>query len=89
MLQIGDHDLAYSWVSISPMLAKCALATTQSGAGSTYAALSEGVPVAVWPTTRNHEILGNFVQRAEAGMSFDELSSLGADEALHGETAYL
>ena len=53
---------------------------SQGGAGSTYAALQQGVPVAIWPSNRNHEILGRMLGHAGIGAFVTELADLRPDE---------
>ncbi len=44
------------------------LAITQGGAGSTYQALGHGTPVAIWPTHRNHQVLGKEIEKNGFGI---------------------
>ena len=71
-----ESRLVYSGIPIGPILQRSALAITQGGAGSTYAALLQGVPVAVWPSHRNHELLGEVLTRAGVGSLVTELVNL-------------
>ncbi|HGG03875.1 MAG TPA: hypothetical protein ENK28_00305, partial [Aliiroseovarius sp.] len=54
----GIVDYAAPMLPLQKIFPKVKLAVTQGGAGSTYQALSHGVPVIALPTHTNHEILG-------------------------------
>lgn len=75
----GKHDLVLSNVPLDSALRGAELAVTHGGAGSTYAALCEGVPVAVSPAHRNHEILGEVLAGAGIGTLLNDLA--GKDTA--------
>lgn len=74
----GGH--VFSGVPMAPVLQRSVLAVTQGGAGSTYAALLQGVPVAVWPSHRNHELLAEMLARAGVGILAAELAALEPSE---------
>ncbi|MBL29475.1 MAG: hypothetical protein CMM50_18245 [Rhodospirillaceae bacterium] len=67
---------AFSGVPLTPILSRSALAVTQGGAGSTYAALMGEAPVAVWPSRRNHEIMAEVLTAAGMGAALEDLMSL-------------
>ena len=75
------HGPIYSAVPLRPILQRSALGITQGGTGSTYAALLQGVPVAIWPSHRNHEILGELLTGAGVGAFVTELANLGPARA--------
>jgi UDP:flavonoid glycosyltransferase YjiC (YdhE family) len=75
--QPGRYDLLYSGVPLSPILEKSPLAITQGGVGSTYAALTHRVPVAVWPSHHNHDIMAEVLAEAGVGASITKLAALG------------
>ena len=51
-------SFAYERLPVMSLFDRTAMAITQGGSGSTYQALSFGIPVIVVPTNRNHEVLG-------------------------------
>ncbi len=63
----------YSALPLGAVLPRTAIVVSHGGAGSTYQALHAGVPVLVAPTHRNHELLGEIVERLGLGLV------LGAD----------
>lgn len=73
-------DEVHAGVPLGPILQDSILAVTHGGAGSTYAALSARVPVAVWPRTRNHEILGDLLTGAGLGARVADIADLGPAE---------
>lgn len=77
---LHEYDLVCSWVPLWPILEKCALAITQGGTGSTYSALLRRVPVAISPGHRNHEILGEQLERAGVGSFVADLAQLEPEE---------
>jgi UDP:flavonoid glycosyltransferase YjiC (YdhE family) len=58
-------------VPAASVLARSSLCLTQGGAGSSYQAISCGVPVAVWPAHRNHELLGRRIEASGLGILLD------------------
>ncbi len=68
----GLNTIAFRQLPASKVLSKARLALVQGGAGSTYQALCQGVPVAVWPAHRNHEILGRYVERMNLGVMLSQ-----------------
>ena len=65
-LEVKCHS--YQQLPFAPLLQNAALAITQGGSGSTYQALSNGVPVVVVPTHRNHQILGELIEELGVGL---------------------
>lgn len=59
---------SYHQLPFAPLLQNAALAITQGGSGSTYQALSYGVPVVVVPTHRNHQVLGELIEALGVGL---------------------
>lgn len=58
-------------VDLSRIYARAIAAITQGGAGSTYLALSCGIPAIINPTHINHLLLGKSVERAGLGWVID------------------
>lgn len=52
-------------------LAHASLALTHGGAGTTYQALSQGVPLAIWPAHVNHRVLGERIAELDLGVLLD------------------
>lgn len=67
---------SYQRLSFAPILQDTALAITQGGSGSTYQALSCGVPVVVIPTHRNHQVLGELIEALGVGLVIGEGDTL-------------
>jgi UDP:flavonoid glycosyltransferase YjiC (YdhE family) len=80
-------------LSIPALLPHCRVALTHGGAGSTFQALAQGVPVVVWPGHRNHRLLGTCVQDAGLGLLLHpqdwqrKLATLEHDYAAFAERA--
>lgn len=58
----------YSRLSLRRLLPKAKLVVSSGGAGSTYLALEAGVPAVVWPSHRNHQILGEIIEQMGLGI---------------------
>lgn len=71
--------LTYSWLPASRVLPKSKFVITQGGAGSTYQAMAHGIPIGVWPTHRNHEILGRVIQDYGCGMLMNYSSNTNVE----------
>jgi len=71
--------LAYSWLPSSRVLSKSKFVITQGGTGSSYQAMALGIPIGVWPTHRNHELLGIILQDYGCGMLMKNSSSTNAE----------
>lgn len=63
----GVVEYAATMLPLQHFYRDAKLAITQGGAGSTYQALSYGVPVAILPTHRNHEVLGEALEKLGVG----------------------
>lgn len=74
-LQLGD-------VPGPALLARSCFALTHGGAGSSYQALSVGVPMAIWPTHHNHRILGRKLQELGVGVLLDASNYVEQIESL-------
>lgn len=67
-----DRDVPQAALVAGPsVLARSRLCLTHGGSGSSYQALSCGVPVAVWPGHRNHELLGRRIEASGLGVLLD------------------
>lgn len=64
-------DFAVKRTPLDRIYSKTRLAITQGGAGSTYQALSHGVPVIIYPSHRNHQIMGKVIEKAGLGVSIN------------------
>ncbi len=71
-----DVDHAYEWLPLNRMLERTRLVVSQGGAGSTYQALSYGIPVVVSPTHRNQEILGEILEDIGVGVCINSDASM-------------
>jgi UDP:flavonoid glycosyltransferase YjiC (YdhE family) len=81
---VGTDDLvdyAATMLPLQHFYRDAKLAITQGGAGSTYQALSYGVPVAILPTHRNHEVLGEALEKLGVGRLVSTPEKLLAFEA--------
>jgi len=67
-----SHFKKYSWLQASKILSRSTLAITQGGAGSSYQAFQENIPVAVWPFHRNHTLMGEYIEKSGAGILFNK-----------------
>jgi len=72
--ELAPGNEAYVNIPLSPALERSVLALTQGGAGSTYAALSAGVPVAIKATNRNQEVLAERLIDAGVGALIEDLA---------------
>lgn len=70
-LEVNGVALRLGEVSGPALLARSCFALTHGGAGSSYQALSSGVPVAVWPSHHNHRVLGRKIQELGIGVVLD------------------
>ena len=77
------QHLVYSWLPASRVLSKSKFVITQGGAGSSYQAMALGIPIGVWPTHRNHELLGLILQDYGCGMLMDDSSNTNAEYLKH------
>ncbi len=68
-LDIVDH--IHRWLSLDRLLDKARVVASQGGAGSTYQALSKGIPVIVFPTHQNHRLLGEILEQMGLGLCID------------------
>lgn len=65
-----DLNIQYfKMIPLQKILEKSILVITQGGSGSTYQALSHGAPVLIFPTHKNHEILGDILEEQGVGLS--------------------
>ncbi len=64
-------DLAFDWLPLDEVLDRSKITLSQGGSGSTYQALSRGVPVIIFPTHRNQEILGLLMEELGVGFCVD------------------
>ena len=64
----------YSGIPVSSALERAVFSITQGGAGSTYISLAAGVPVAVSPEHRNHEIMAEVLSENGVGINLRELA---------------
>ncbi|MFK8013273.1 MAG: glycosyltransferase [Marinicellaceae bacterium] len=71
----------YSWLPASKLIKKSKFVISQGGSGSTYQALSYGVPCGVWPTHKNQEILGSIIEKKTYGLLLH--NSVDVKEKLH------
>ena len=67
----GGADRCFDWLPLVPTLERTRVTVSQGGAGSSYLALSHGVPVVVMPTQTNHRILGDCIEAAGLGLCID------------------
>ena len=74
----GIMDYATNMMPIQHYFPKTKLVVTQGGAGSTYQALSYGMPVAILPSHRNHEILGEVLEKLGLAARIHTLEGLQA-----------
>lgn len=77
-----DHQY-YKALQASKVLPQASAVVTQGGAGSSYQALNCGVPVIIWPTHRNHRVLGKCIQKNGFGVVLENDWSDG----IHGLAA--
>ena len=61
-------DYCYDWLPLKKMLTRTRAVICQGGTGSSYMALEAGVPVIVIPGHRNHQILGELLEKAGVGL---------------------
>ncbi len=66
---IENVDLTLKFAPLGFLLQRSNLIITHGGTGSTYQALSYGKPIIIFPSLRNHEILGSLIEDLGAGMS--------------------
>lgn len=78
--ELAPGNEAYVNIPLSPMLERSVIALTQGGAGSTYAALSAGVPVSIETTNRNHEVLAGRLIDTGVGALTKDLARRPHDE---------
>ncbi|WP_367957494.1 glycosyltransferase [Aquibium pacificus] len=76
MRAAGVAEECYDWLPLDPVLERTRVTVTHGGAGSTYMALSHGVPVVVNPTLRNHRVLGECIEAAGIGLCIGAPSHL-------------
>lgn len=74
--QAGIFDEVADFLPLEQILPKCKLVLTQGGAGSTYQALSHGVPVAVLPSHKNQASLGILVDKLGAGILIEDVERI-------------
>ncbi|MCB1497297.1 MAG: hypothetical protein KDJ86_16045 [Bauldia sp.] len=65
-------DYAFDWMPIETILGRTNAVITQGGTGATYQALMVGKPVFVWPTHRNHAVLGDLLEQYGAALNLDK-----------------
>lgn len=65
--ETGVFDFCFDWLPLTPVLQRCHLVVTHGGTGSTYLALSEGVPVLVSPKHANHALLADCLEALGVG----------------------
>ncbi|QSX79698.1 glycosyltransferase [Agrilutibacter solisilvae] len=70
-VRLDGRTLDVGVVPLPALLAHCRVALTHGGAGSTWLALAQGVPVLVWPGHHNHRLLGERIQAAGLGLLLD------------------
>jgi len=72
----------YAMLPLEELLPRTSLVISHGGAGSTYQALSSGLPVIVAATHRNHRVLGQILERLNVGLLLrPNRPSLRIDEA--------
>lgn len=69
-------DFSFDWISLERTLSRSRILVSHGGAGSTYLALSLGVPVIVIPQHRNHELLGQILEAANLGICIEHHKDL-------------
>ncbi len=85
--KVGDMEgirvpvQAFSRLAIRQLLPRVRLVLSSGGTGSTYLALEAGVPTVVWPSHRNHAIMGEILEEMELGLLAREERDTGADLA--------
>lgn len=71
----GCYDFCFNWLPLSSVLENARVVITHGGTGSTYLALSKGVPVLISPKHKNHALLAQC------------LSDLGVGTLLEGQSS--
>lgn len=64
----GVAQFQYEWLPLEEVLSRTKIALSQGGAGSSYQALSKGVPVIALPLHRNQEVLGETLENLGVGI---------------------
>lgn len=64
----GVADFQFEWLPLEPALSKTKVVLSQGGAGSSYQALSKGVPVIALPNHRNQQVLGEILEKLGVGV---------------------
>ena len=85
MRELSVADYCYDWLPLKKMLPRARAVICQGGTGTSYMALEAGVPVIVIPGHRNHQILGELLEKAGVGLcirrdSYDLNSALSRCE---------
>lgn len=73
---LSELDHAFKFLPLNRMLENADAVVTQGGSGSTYQALSQGVPIIAFPTHLNQQTLGHVVENAGLGIC------VGLDQSL-------
>ncbi|WP_427450777.1 glycosyltransferase [Litorimonas sp. WD9-15] len=72
----GCYDFCFDWLPLSSVLKKARVVITHGGTGSTYLALSNGVPVLISPKHKNHAVLAQCLSDLGVGARLEDQSSL-------------
>jgi len=72
----GCYDFCFDWLPLATALQKARVSITHGGTGSTYLALSKGVPVLISPKHKNHALLAQCLSDLGVGALLEDQSSL-------------
>ncbi len=73
----GVAQFQYEWLPLEEVLEKTKIVVSQGGTGSSYQALSKGVPVIALPKHSNQQILGEILEKLGVGVCVARDSRLG------------
>src|SRR5690554_1988094 len=75
------EHLVYPQLPASKVIARSRLVITHGGAGSSYQALAQAVPLGVWPSHQNQYLLGSLIQKAGCGVLLEDALAGSVDIA--------
>jgi UDP:flavonoid glycosyltransferase YjiC (YdhE family) len=69
--EITGIDRSFKFAPLRPLVHRAALVVTQGGTGSSYHALSLGIPLGILSTHQNHVVLGSILEELGVAVCLD------------------
>lgn len=77
MRKRGVAEFQYEWLPLDALLDRTRIVLSQGGTGSSYQALSKGIPVIALPKHRNQELLGRILEKLGVGICLGRDDHIG------------